>query len=95
MTDRKRTAGEGGLALALLVMAGGVGLIAAAVISLLPYVIVAGSMIFAARRVDVELAGPLARVRAVVGGWIAGLGTDVTSERGESWQRPPMEGSLT
>lgn len=96
MTGRKGAAGEGGLALALLVMAGGLGLLAAAVISLLPYLIVAGSMLFAARRVNVEVA-PLApaRVRAVLGGWMRGLGTAVIKERGGRWQRPPMEGSLT
>lgn len=97
MTDRKTSAGGGGLAPALLVMAVGVGLLAAAAISLLPYLIMAGSMRFAARHVKVELMGPQmpARVRTVLAGWIAGLRSGVHTTRGERWQRPPLEGNLT
>jgi len=97
MTDRTRGSGEGELALALLVLAGGLGLLATAVLTLLPILIAAGSTILAARRLTVRVpqSDAAARVRNALGKWLVAVRAPIIGIRRGRGQRPSMEGSAT
>lgn len=94
MGDRHPITGEGRLALALLVMAGGLGLLAATVISLLPLLIAAGVSAFAARRVEryLRLTDALARANAALERSLVALRRNLHPNHTDRWHRPPMEG---
>lgn len=95
MTVRHARSSEGRLALALLVMAGGLGLLAATVMSLLPLLIATGVLAVAARHVERRLVGadPLARPHAALMRSLVALRRNLDRNHTDRWHRPPMEGS--
>lgn len=92
MGDRHLGTGDGRLAVALLVMAGGLGLVAVTVISLLPLLIATGVGALAARGVEryLRLTDALARVNAALERSLSAL----RRSHRDRWHRPPMEGRL-
>lgn len=93
MADRHPGTGEGRLALALLTTAGGLGVLAASVITLLPVVIVTSVIALAAGPMRHRLAGvDSSRVLAPLAAWWAPVRRQLSRYHAHGWHRPPMEG---